>query len=272
MEWIWKGLAKMASKRLSAYEVKRHGATIINRLDCLAGQNAIDHEDIKILVRSTIDEEISNYWRSNGPILVQQLAAGVDPKLSDQAVVLKEIGEKTAARHSTMLAGLAGRMMVSLNNAKDTAEQNYNSLLQGQEEIARQAAIYDQHGSDRFLTILNKLDLQQGMVLSLFRRIEKTIQDGLWNVTQQIQNPPAEAKQRYSPAPSLQWLMDNADTVIDIGTAFGALRDNSGPDDLARPRAIKAIRSLGLFTMQNVSDEVKRITDLWNNDQQLQAA
>ena len=279
MEGFYKWLAKVANKELEKRELKRNAAGLANRMDCLSGQMAIGFDDLKLLVSNTIDKEISDYWRSNGPILVKQMTDGMAPRLSDHAVVLKEIGDenhekvqKDLNRGFTLNASLMGRVLGNQAVAANVAEKRMNVIMQSFEEMCRQAAIHDGNNSDRSLVLVEmfralnaKIDhnnnISQGMQVRFFE-----------NLTMQLRMATAKPKERFSAAPKLQWVFDHVEDMMKLCDALRAARSNDAPRSSMMMRAISAIRSMDLsFGHSSIRGELERLFKSWDNDQ-LQAA
>lgn len=280
MEKIWKWLADTANKELTKRELKRRTAGIYNRLDELAGQVATAIDAQALGLRTQIAEEISDQFATAGPLIVQQLNGHLNKVNSDNITVIRDMldeqtkhSERCGDRNNTLLASIMGRAIVMLNTLTSKSEKRQNYIMEAFNELARQAAVHDQSNTDRNVTLvamiqqLNaKIDhnnnMQQAMQVKFFE-----------NLSLQIQMATANGKERYSPAPNLEWLMDNYDHLRDFVNATELTRNNDTPRSTGVMRAVSAVRSMDYFTgASNVRKEVERLFTALDNDQQLCAA
>lgn len=284
MEVIWKWLAKTANKELDKLDLKRKPAQISNELMALSGQMHIGFDDLKVLVASKIDEEISAYWRSNGDTLVQQMlaqfTAGIAPKMSDQVVVMKEVIDEGLAavkennvRMNTSFHGLVGRLMGNVAVLASKSERRQNHTMEAFNEMCRQAAIHDQANSDRYLqlhTALQRLEqtvnhnatISQGMQVRFFE-----------NLTYQLQMMSAKPKDRFDSMPTIEWVFDNIDLIADFGASYKAALENDAPRSTMKMRMLSAIRSMSnlKFGHMDIRKELDRLFDGIDNAQSLAA-
>lgn len=257
MDKFWKWLAELANKQLAKREVKQSIIGLRNQIHCLSG-------------------EIASHFDVTGTNLVQRFNEISTRHTNDVAIVIRDIIEDKLQKHTfdvdrlyatavkfcqdleRRIAGVEGMFFESDRKNKN----RQNVLMQSFEELARQAALHDQNNTDRTLSVLNKLDLMQGVQLSTFD-----------NVSQQIQTIHVpRTKQRFDSAPTLEWLFDNIDNFMDLGNTLYLARRNDIPRSKAKMEIIRQIRNLNLYSVLDVRDEAERLLDSWDNDQLLCAA
>lgn len=272
-EGFWKWLANQANKELARRELKQRTAGIYNRLDALAGQFATAIDAQALGLRTQVAEEISDQFASAGPLIVQRVNETMNPKLNDVAVVLKDIFEERTQKGFTLNAQLLGRILGNLAVASSKAEKRQNYIMQGFDELSRQNSLHDQGNSDRYLSLhkeirqLNdKIDYHAGLMQSMQVKFFESL-------SLQIQMASSKGKERYSPAPKVEWLFDHVDDMIELCDALKAARSNDAPRSTMKMRALAAIRRMGDFTgVSKIRGELDRLFNSWDNDTQAVAA
>lgn len=271
-EGFWKWVASIASRELNKREIKQRVAGLCNRLDIMSGEIAAGFDSHAMNLRTQVAEEISDQFASAGPLIVQRVNQTLDPKLNDVTVVLKDIIEERTKKGFTLNASLLGRILGNQAVQASKSEKRQNYIMEAFNELARQSALHDQSNTDRNLTLINmlrlmddkmnnKLDQLQGMQIKFFE-----------NLTLQIRMATSKGKERYSPAPKLEWLMDNLDHMMELCDALRLAKSNDAPRSTMTMRAISAIRSMELFSVSNIRREIERWLNSQDNDQQLCAA
>lgn len=271
-EGFWKWLANVASKELNKRELRQRSAHICNRLDELSGQFAVAIDAQAMTLRTQVAEEISDQFASAGPLIVQRVNQTLGPKLNDVATVLRDIIEERTKKGFTLNASLLGRILGNQAVQSSKAEKRQNYVMEAFNELARQSAVHDQNGTDRNLTVVNMLQLMDAKMNNKLDQLQGMHIKFFENLTLQIRMATAKGKERYSPAPKLEWLMDNLDHMMELCDALRLAKSNDAPRSTMTMRAISAIRSMELFSISNIRGEIERWFNSQDNDQQLCAA
>lgn len=266
MEKIWKWLADTASKELTKRELKRRTAGIYNRLDELAGQVAIAIDAQALGLRTQVAEEISDQFASAGPLIVQRINQTLDPKLNDVTTVLRDIIEERTKKGFQLCAQLLGRALGNQAVLASKSEKRQNYIMEAFNELARQAAVHDQSNTDRNVTLVAMIQ-QLNAKIDHNNNVQQAMQVKFFeNLSLQLQMATAKGKERYSPAPKLEWLMDNLNHMMELCDALRLAKSNDAPRSTMTMRAISAIRSMELFSVSNIREEIDRWFTNQDND------
>jgi len=266
MEKIWKWLADTANKELNKRELKRRTAGIVNRLDALSGELAAAINTQALGLRTQVAEEISDQFASAGPLIVQRVNQTLGAKLNDVAVVLRDVIEEHTRRGFTLSASLLGRILGNQATLATKSEKRQNHVMEGLNELARQAAIHDQNNTDRNLTLVTMVQ-QLTSEMRQHHNISQAMQVKFFeHLALQLHMATTKGKERYSPAPKLEWLMDNLDHMMELCDALRKAKSNDAPRSAMTMRAISAIRSMELFSVSSIREEIERWFTSQDND------
>lgn len=268
-------------------------AGIINRLDAISGQIGANNDDLSegianklvIPLAAKAEIEIAEQFELAGPLIVQQvsnnLAEHLQQKLTSAFLTAKADRETDSANiiatvyktHNNVVSkvdDLEKRIAVIEGTtlmADDKAKTRTNCIIQGQEELARQAAIFDASNGDRMLTLYDK-----------FRHLEQAVEHHHMLTTSKlnaifsslsVQLNELRPKDRihYTTEPTLEWLMDNLDEIIEMANMAQAVRDNTAPRQNTIYKLVRAIRNLHLYSASDVKDEITSKINTWDNAQ-----
>lgn len=273
MKWFWEWLAKTANKELVKQGLKERSAAIINRLDMLSGQFATGLDAQVPVLKEAIATEISDQFTTAGPLIVQRINETVNPKLNDVATVLRDTIEERTKKGFQLNASLLGRILGNQAVLASKSEKRHNLNMQGFDELSRQGSLHDQANGDRYLSLhkeMRQLTYRVEHHVGLLQSMQVKFFE---NLSLQIQMATAKGKERYSPAPKVEWLFDHVDDMMELCDALRAARSNDAPRSTMKMRALAAIRRMDDFTgVSKIRGELDRLFSSWDNDTQAAAA
>lgn len=195
--------------------------------------------------------------------------------ISDVAVVIKEMVDDRIKsfidRGNSLLASCIGRTFVSIEGLRTSVDDHYKSLVNCIATVVQQNESTDKRNSERYLK-LNENQTRAEMLACHHHDVNIKTQTAMFeSLTAQIRCLAVpHDKERFASAPTLEWLIDNMDEIIELGSIMDKIRDNQAPRENTIYTAVKAIRALELFPATDVRDEVEGLIYRWDHDQRPQ--
>lgn len=262
---FWRWVEKFASDNLAKDEARDNWVGIKNEFHSQRGAIAV--------AADSIENEIHSAWEANGPILVQRLGDKINTSVSDTAVVMKDILDdrfntmkERDNRSSSIFAGLFGRINVSISGVATELRDKFEQLVRGGEEISRQVALVGRDNYDQTSKIgeeLRQLRMKVDENHQLHYKTGLALYDSLSGQIAALKAP----SKRHNPAPDLEWIIDNADDLIEAADALKAVRDNHAPRNISVYEAVRKLRKLELYSAMDARDEIEGLVSRWDNDQ-----
>lgn len=199
MRKIVKKIRSWCDNWLAKDETNSQYIGVMNELNATRGaiQTAIDAgvENAVSQIGARIDKEMSAYWVSNGPLLVQQVAEALSSRINDGVMATRDILD---VRNDTIKDFIASREatlnhtmsdLLRLNGDNDMRSMGYhqqlmhvfdrvenktmkrmNVVVRCLEEQTRQASIHDLSNSERQLALLERIrQLEHNMVQQFYK-------------------------------------------------------------------------------------------------------
>jgi len=267
---FWRWVEKLASDKLAKDETHRNWPGIKNEFE-------------------KTRNEVHEAWKFNGDLLVQRVVGQVSSRLSDQSVVVRDIINDTTTkvidersvgiksfveRGNSLMMSSIGRIFVNVHGLETKIGDWVNQIIRGQEEITRQDSIHDQSNSDRYLSLVQQiqhLNSRMDQDRNEMLRIQALQYDAFTLQVENIRKAlPKQDNERYDSAPTLEWIIDQMDELIELGKVMEAIRDNQAPRENTIYKAVKCIRSLDIqYGATDVRDEVQSLIHKWDGAPEL---
>ena len=256
---FWRWVEKFASDKLAKDETHRNWPGIKNEFHALRG-------------------ELHTSWEHNGANLVQRIVDQMNTRFSDSNVVARDMLDERSVgiksfveRGNSLLMSSIGRIFVNVHGLETKISDWVSQIIRGQEETSRQAALYDQAESDRYLTLVqqiqhlnNRLDQDRNEML----RVQALQYDAFTLQVENIRKAlPKQDNERFNSAPTLEWVMDNLDEIIEVAKTAEAVKYNNAPRENTIYKLVSSIRRLDLYSALDVRDEIISKINTWDNDQ-----
>lgn len=269
-------------------------AAIINRLDVISGQIGANNDDIierladKLIVplSAKAELEIAEQFSLAGPIIVQRVTDNLESFLQKKFMSAFEDAKKQQEADTGNIVSIVynthNKLLTRSNDIEqriaviegaslmheDKAKKRTNYIIRGQEELAQQAAIYDASNGDRMLALIDRFRDLEAKNKHQYMLLSAKMNAVFSSLSAQINDLRPKARQHYTTEPSLEWLMDNLDEIIEMAGVASAIRDNAIPQDTGIYRLTKALRKLYLYSATDVRDEVVSKINSWENSQE----
>ena len=256
-------IERWASEALAKDETHRNWPGIKNEFHSLHGAVATSGDATTAAVTARMEMETDKIIQHS------------NRSISDVAVVIKELVDdrvKTFVdRGNSLLAACMGRVFVSVEGLRTSVDDHHKVVKTWFATIAEHAEVVDKRNSERYLK-LHENQARAEMLSCHHHDVNVKTQAAMWeSLTAQIRclAVPHE-KERFASAPTLEWVIDNMDELIELGEVMAKIRDNEAPRENTIYSAVKAIRALELFPATDVRDEVESLIYRWDHDQQPQ--
>ena len=146
--------------------------------------------------------------------------------------------------------------------AEDRAAKRQNHVMNGLIGVAKQMGSTELNQGERYLELMERIRVLEMDNDEKHRVMFNTMIALFENLTEQIQK-----KQRvvveYREEPTLEWLVDRADEIIDFADALKAIRDNTIPPDAATMKAVRCVRGMMQVSIHDIQELLKARTQQW---------
>ncbi len=275
---------------------KRNDAAIVNRLDSLHGLVGANNDAVAELVADKLiktlgpkaELEISEQFDLAAPRMVSEISADINRRLTDaidnvksqstnhlgvlstvlfkthnvSLSKLKDIEMRLAVVEGNSLETQTAtkRLVTSFEDALDQSNQNFD-------ELGRHLSVHDASEGDRMLTLFNQVNELKHQLNHKYTLTHARIASVHASLSAQLADLKPKSRVQYTVEPTLEWMIDNMDGVIEMANIAAALRDNHAPREHNMYRLIQAIRKLHLYSVTDVKDEVINLLNSWDNQQ-----
>lgn len=275
---------------------KKNNAAIINRLDSLHGAIGANTDAIAEQVADKLvtvlapkaELEISEQFDLGSSRMVTEISNNINKRLND---AIDGVKAQSTGHLGALINAIYKTHHVSLSKAKDIesrlaviegtnldmqaiSKRNTHVLddaitqsNQNFEELGRTLSVFDASNGDRMLTLFNRLREIEHQMGHRHMMTHAKMASQFASLSAQINDLRPKDRVQYTVEPTLEWMIDNMDGVIEMANIAAALRDNHAPREHNMYRLIQAIRKLHLYSVTDVKDEVINLLNSWDNQQ-----
>lgn len=282
-------------------------AGVVNRLDAIAGMIGAANEDLADKISEKLvaplsakaEIEIAEQFEIASPFVAQRVADKLESVIAEklssaikgvQLQNTQNLGTMVSAIYKTHQTGFsklndleqrlacaegylitnsdkASLMHGKLVDMQGEALEHYTNLLQGQEEMARQASIHDAANGDRMLSIVDRFRQLEAVTEHRYMMTQAKLNAMFNSLSSQLNDLRPKTREQYRTNPSLEWFMDNLDEIVRVAEIVELVRKNHIPSDKSSYELTKAIRKLHLYSIQDVKPEVDNKIRSWERTQ-----
>lgn len=275
---------------------KRNDAAIVNRLDSLHGLVGANNDAVAELVADKLvkvlapkaELEISEQFDLGSSRMVTEISNSINKRLND---AIDGVKAQSTGHLGALVNAIYKTHHVSLSKAKDIesrlaviegtnldmqaiSKRNTHVLddaitqsNQNFEELGRTLSVFDASNGDRMLTLFNRLRELEHQMGHRHMMTHAKMASQYASLSAQINDLRPKDRVQYTVEPSLEWVIDNMDGLINMVNKAVALRDNHVPRDTGLYHLVQAIRKLHLYSVTDVKDEVVNLLNSWDNQQ-----
>lgn len=275
---------------------KRNDAAIVNRLDSLHGLVGANNDAVAELVADKLiktlgpkaELEISEQFDLGSSRMVTEISNNINKRLND---AIDGVKAQSTGHLGALINAIYKTHHVSLSKAKDIesrlaviegtnldmqaiSKRNTHVLddaitqsNQNFEELGRTLSVFDASNGDRMLTLFNRLREIEHQMGHRHMMTHAKMASQFASLSAQLADLKPKSRVQYTVEPTLEWMIDNMDGVIEMANIAAALRDNHAPREHNMYRLIQAIRKLHLYSVTDVKDEVINLLNSWDNQQ-----
>lgn len=193
---------------------------------------------------SALDGSITTLFKLSGEITVQRLGEMVARYVDDLGgVIVEKLSEQEARLqhwldHTFKLYDNSlHQLFTAFNTAAEQRHAEQESWAFGLSEKLKAS---DANNSARYLAMQERISQLSADNMNQHNVAFGTMVGLFENLTEQIQR----ANTRKSNAPTLEWVMENADELIRLGTSLRNLQENNVPPATATGEVVRSIRQL----------------------------
>ncbi len=253
---FWRWVEKLASDKLAKDEAKANWIGMKNEFN-------------------QTRNEIHEAWKFNGDLLVQRVVEQMNTRFSDVNVVTRDmlddrsVGIKAfVERGNSLMMSTLGRIFVNVHGLETKVGDWFAQLVRGDEELARQAEVHHASHYELYTQLgeeLRHLRMKVDEHQSLNYKTLLALHNDLVSRIQSSAVP--QAKEHFDSAPTKEWLMDHLDEIIQMADVAKAVRDNTAPRENTIYKLVGAMRTLNLWGVTDLRDEIVSKINSWDNDQ-----
>ncbi len=227
----------------------------------------------------SLSGEISRHFEVSGNLIIQYTNNIVTEQISKGVNVISQsldsfklwlddsfrmLGNELSKHTTECVQALHELTEGAFTRAEDKATKRQNAIMNMLIATSKQSGAHDLNNADRYLSTIERIRLLETKIDKDNEVLFNTMIGLFENLTEQIQamRRPLD-KQRFSPAPTLEWLMDNADEVIRLGAALNNLRENNVPPHDAKLCVVKSVRSLNDYSVARIWEALESRTAAW---------
>lgn len=273
---------------------KNKDAAIVNRLDSLHGLVGANNEAVAELIADKLvgflspkaELEISEQFELASPMMVREISNSISKRLSDAIdgvksqstnhlgllttaiykthnVALskaKDLDMRMAVIEGTLLdtQAVAKKLTHSLDDALDQSNQNF-------EELGRALNVFDASDGDRMLTLYNTMRQLEHQINHKHQMTHAKMAAQYAGLSAQINDLRPKDRSQYRVNPSMHWLIDNLDLLLEMAQTAELVRNNHIPRDRGVYELVKAIRKVHHYPIEELKHEVISKLEAWDN-------